>query len=174
MATSAAAEVGATTADGFPVRDGGALYGKMMLAIRGSHSFGNRVRMLKLPIILTDSQLYAGAIANFYFLTRALERALDAPGAKDHPMLARVRALGLRLTAGYESDLRQLFGKEWEAAAARARTPATDAYVATLEKADPVQLVAGALSRAWMRGACSTGTRGPVLREPLATPDCEL
>ena len=49
-----------TTADGFPRSDGGALFGKMMLAIRGSHSFGNRVRMLKLPLILTDSQLYAG------------------------------------------------------------------------------------------------------------------
>ena len=138
--------------DDFTVHDGGALYGKMMLAIRGSHSWGNRVRMLKLPIILTDAKLYAGAISNFYFLTRALERALDAPGAKDHPILVPVRALGLKLTAGYGNDLRQLFGKEWEADAARARTAATDAYVATLDKADPVQLVAGATSLACMRG----------------------
>lgn len=151
-APSAATADGATTSDGFPVHDGGALYGKMMLAIRGSHSWGNRVRMLKLPVILTDAKLYAGAIANFYFLTRALERALDAPGAKDHAILAPVRALGLKLTGGYENDLRQLFGKEWEADAARARTAATDAYVATLEKADPVQLVAGATSLASMRG----------------------
>ena len=102
---------GATTSDGFPVQHNGALFGKMMLAIRGSHSLGNRVRMLKLPLILTDSQLYAGAIANFYFLTRALELAMDQPQAKGHPVLSPVRALGLKLTEGYEKDLQQLYGE---------------------------------------------------------------
>jgi heme oxygenase len=134
-------EQGPLTADGFPRNDHGALFGKMMLAIRTSHTWGNRVRMLKLPLILTDQRLYAGAIANFYFLTRALEGALDAKDNAD-PLLQSVRALGLRLTKGYEADLRELFGAEWEAAAARARTSVTEAYVATIEEADSVQLVA--------------------------------
>ena len=94
-----------STSDGFPRSDDGALFGKMMRAIRGGHTLGNRIRMLKLPLILTDSQLYGGAIANFYWLTRALERALDDPIAQSHPVLAPVRALGLRLTAGYENSL---------------------------------------------------------------------
>jgi heme oxygenase len=135
---------GPTTSDGFPASDGGALFGKMMLAIRTSHSFGNRVRMIKLPLILTDAQLYGGAIANFYWLTRALERALEAPAAKEHPILDNVRGLQMQITGAYESDLKQLFGeKEWEDCAMRARTPATDAYVAVIESADPVRLVAG-------------------------------
>ena len=98
-------------------------------------------RMLKLPLILTDAHLYGGAIANFYWLTKALEIALDE--AKEHAVVAHVRALGMQLSAGYEADLKQIFGSDWEAAATRARTSATDAYVATIEKADPVQLVAG-------------------------------
>ena len=133
-----------STSDGFPRSDDGALFGKMMRAIRGGHTLGNRIRMLKLPLILTDSQLYGGAIANFYWLTRALERALDDPIAQSHPVLAPVRALGLRLTAGYEKDLAQIFGPRWEAVAAGARTAATDAYVAEIEQAEPARLVAAA------------------------------
>lgn len=131
-----------TTADGFPRNDKGALFGKMMLAIRTSHTWGNRVRMLKLPLILTDMELYGGAIANFYWLTRALECALDSKDKAD-PLLMHVRALGLRLTEGYESDLKEVFGeKEWQEEATRARTAVTDAYVAIIETADSVQLVA--------------------------------
>jgi heme oxygenase len=132
-----------TTADGFPRHDKGVLFGKMMLAIRTSHTWGNRVRMLKLPLILTDMKLYAGAIANFYWLTRALELALASKDKADDPILAPVRALGLRLTEGYEADLAELFGEDsWQAAATRARTRVTEAYVTTIEAADSVQLVA--------------------------------
>jgi len=98
-------------------------------------------RMLKLPLILTDANLYGGAIANFYWLTKALEKELDKE--KENEVVKKVRALGMQLSAGYEADLKQIFGADWEAAATRARTSATDAYVATIEKADPVQLVAG-------------------------------
>eukprot|EP00619_Florenciella_sp_RCC1007_P016039 CAMPEP_0205940840 /NCGR_PEP_ID=MMETSP1325-20131115/53374_1 /ASSEMBLY_ACC=CAM_ASM_000708 /TAXON_ID=236786 /ORGANISM="Florenciella sp., Strain RCC1007" /LENGTH=44 /DNA_ID= /DNA_START= /DNA_END= /DNA_ORIENTATION= len=44
-----------------------------MLVIHGAHSRGNWVGNIKLPMILTDTQLYAGAIAQFYWLTAALE-----------------------------------------------------------------------------------------------------
>ena len=43
-------------------RGGPPLYGRMMKAIQSGHSFGNRVRMLKLPLIFLEEQLYAGAI----------------------------------------------------------------------------------------------------------------
>ena len=38
------------------------LYGRMMKAIRVGHSFGNSVRMIKLPLVFTEDNLYADAI----------------------------------------------------------------------------------------------------------------
>ena len=52
--------------------------------------------------------------------------------------------LGRCVTPGYASDLKQLYGEEWLEIAAAARTPATASYVAALEAADPVSLVAAA------------------------------
>ena len=50
-----------------------------------------------------------------------------------------------RSTARYESDLKELYGaEEWVAKAEAARTPATAAYVAELQTAPPVSLVAAA------------------------------
>ena len=46
---------------------------------------------------------YAGAIANFYYLTQALEEALDE--ARDDIMVSQVLEMGLRLVPGYEADL---------------------------------------------------------------------
>merc|ERR1711920_6896 len=54
------------------------------------------------------------------------------------------QALPLHAVPGYEADLKQLFGEDWEEKAARARTPATDAYCAILKEAGPVELVAAA------------------------------
>jgi len=135
---------GDTNGDGFPRKDGDSLFGNMMLAIRGSHSFGNKVRMLKFPLILTDTKLYGGALANFYWLTRALELRLKSPEVQAHPIITHVLDLGLKVTEGYEADLKQLLGEDWQTAAARARTPATDSYVAAIQIADAVQLVAAA------------------------------
>ena len=60
-------------------------------------------------------------------------------------MVARVRELGLCVTPGYASDLRQLLGEDWDAAANEALlTAATRDYVAALQEADPVSLTAAA------------------------------
>mmetsp|Transcript_38528 Transcript_38528/g.120310 ORF Transcript_38528/g.120310 Transcript_38528/m.120310 type:complete len:222 (+) Transcript_38528:321-986(+) len=102
--------------------------------------------LVKLPLIFTDSRLYAGAIANFYFLTEALEACLDrSAAAEPKGLVAELRArFALRAAAGYEADLAQLFGAEWRERAAAARTPATEAYCAVLHAASPVELVAAA------------------------------
>jgi hypothetical protein len=121
-------------------RDGPPLYGRMMKAISSGHTFGNRVRMLKLPLIFADERLWAGAITQFFWLSEMLEARLEAHSS--HPMVQRVRALGLCVTPGYAADLKALYGDEWRAAASAARTSATAAYVADLESADPVSLVA--------------------------------
>mmetsp|Transcript_5416 Transcript_5416/g.10647 ORF Transcript_5416/g.10647 Transcript_5416/m.10647 type:complete len:252 (-) Transcript_5416:108-863(-) len=118
------------------------LYGRMMKAIQTGHTFGNRVRMLKLPLIFLEERLYAGAIAQFYFLSAALEAQLDRHSK--HPLAAKVLGLGLRVTPGYEADLRELYGQNWQELALRARSAATSAYVGIIEKADVVSLVAAA------------------------------
>ena len=123
---------------------GGSLFGKMMRSIGAAHTLGNRVRMVKLPLIFTDQRLYAGAIANFYWLTLALEKQLMS--VQDDPLVSRVLELGLTGTAkGYEKDLAELLGPDgWEAAAVAARTPSTEAYIVILENSSPVQLVSAA------------------------------
>ena len=60
-------------------------------------------------------------------------------------MVARVRALGLRVTPGYQADLAVLYKcEDWRSAAAEARTAATERYVEDLKAANPVSLVAAA------------------------------
>lgn len=127
------------------VKEAGA-YGRMMSAIRTSHSIGNTVRMVKLPLIFTDARLYGGAIANFYWLTRTLEACLDRRvAAEPQGVVAELRqGLTLRASEGYEADLAALFGEGWREQAARARTPATEAYCAILEAASSVELAAAA------------------------------
>eukprot|EP00729_Bicosta_minor_P007882 gene7882-6996_t len=124
------------------VGDGKNLFGKMMISIKSAHTWGNRVRMLKLPLIFTETWLYAGAIANFYYLTLALEEALDK--ARDDIMVAQVLEMRLQLAPGYEADLAQLYGAEWRSEAAAARTLATDSYCKKLTEASPVELVSAA------------------------------
>ena len=118
------------------------LYGKMMRSISRGHSIGNTIRMLKLPLIFTSAELYAGAIAQFYFLTAALETALDKHA--EYPMIARVRGLGLNLTPGYAADLKELCGKDWRSRAEQMQTAATKAYVEIVREASPVELTAAA------------------------------
>lgn len=120
------------------------LYGKMMRAIAGGHTFGNRVRMLKLPLIFAEERLYAGAITQFFFLSEALEAQL-ATHASD-PMVAKLREeLALNVTPGYVADLKQLYGEAaWRRTAESVKTAATAEYVKDLEAAGPVSLVAAA------------------------------
>ena len=110
-------------------RDGPPLYGRMMAAIRSGHSFGNGVRMLKLPLIFVEEALYAGAIAQFYFLTERLEARLREHAS--HPLVKHLLCeLDLKpIAPGYEADLAQIFGGDdetWRAAAAATRTAATE------------------------------------------------
>jgi len=128
---------------GMAPNDGG-LYVKMMSSMRTGHKMGNTIRFLKLPLILTDTRLYAGAISNFYWLTHTLERALVC--AKEDKMIRVLRdGLGLPDRApAYEKDLQQLLGDDWRVEALKFRTAATDAYCAILEAAPPEELVGAA------------------------------
>jgi len=118
------------------------LYGRLMGAIHIQHTWGNRLGMMKLPLLLLDLKLYGGAIAQFYVLTRTLEEEIEKHAS--HPLVAHVRtSVGLKpLAPGYAADLAQIFGDAWADAVVAARTPAIDEYVATLRRAGPVELVA--------------------------------
>ena len=139
-----AAQYDAAMQEDVPVghRGGPPLYGRMMKAIRSGHDWGNKIRMLKLPLIFTEDTLYAGAIAQFFWLSEELEAQLDKNAG--HPMIAKVRELGLRVTPGYMADLKQLYGEDWREAAKAHRTAATDKYIEDLRAANPVSLVAAA------------------------------
>jgi heme oxygenase len=118
------------------------LYGRLMKAIATGHTFGNRVRMIKLPLIFTDPQLYAAAIGQFFWLTETLEIALARYA--DHPMIQRIQDLGLVVTPGFAADLKQMHGANWRDKVERDRTSATSAYCEIISCASPVELVAAA------------------------------
>jgi len=119
------------------------LYGRLMSAIRVQHEWGNRVRMLKLPLILTDDRLYGGAIANFYVLTRALEAALEEH--RQSPVVAHiVESLQLEpMAPRYQADLEEIFGETWKVdVAAATRSAAVAEYLAALGQAGAIEVVA--------------------------------
>ena len=118
------------------------LYGSMMKSIDAGHTFGNRVRMVKLPLIFLDEERWAGAITQFFLLSEALEKGLAQHAA--HPMVIKLKELGLEVTPGYASDLCEVYGAEWRSIAEREKTTATACYVEILQSADPVQLCAAA------------------------------
>ena len=104
-------------------RGGPPLYGRMMKAISKGHTFGNTIRMVKLPLIFAEPELYAGAIAQFFWLSETLETVLARHA--DHAMVAKVRdELGLCVTPGYVHDLQQLYGSEWRSVAEREKSAA--------------------------------------------------
>ena len=98
--------------------------------------------MLKLPFILLDRSggMYAGAIAQFYFLTAHLEDALALQAS--HPWVEKLLALKMERRGGYEADLRQLLGPDWRGVAESLKTSATKNYCDTLDAASPESLVA--------------------------------
>ena len=101
VAKGAMADPVLAEAEELPVghRGGPPLYGRMMKAIASGHTFGNRVRMLKLPLIFAEEPLYAGAITQFFWLSETLEAQLEKHAAD--PMIAALkRDLGLCVTPG--------------------------------------------------------------------------
>ena len=60
------------------------------------HSWGNTLRLLKLPFIFLDRSgtMYAGAIAQFYFLTKHLEHALALNSS--HPVCLKSACFAAR------------------------------------------------------------------------------
>ena len=168
-----AMEAELASADALPVghRGGPPLYGRMLKAIRSGHTWGNNVRLLKLPLLLLEDRLYAGAIAQFYWLTEALESALER--LKDEPMVAKVLALGLTpLAPGYAADLRQIYGEKWREEAAAVRTRATDNYVAILNSTtEAVPIVAASFI---LYGALVVGGgKSTQLKVRKVLPSCE-
>jgi len=109
----------------------------MMKNIHSRHERGNSVGFLKLPLIFTDPKLWAGAIGQFYVLTKTLE---DIEGGE---MLQFVRrSLSHKpLAQGYASDLQQLLGTGWESEVmATMQTDATREYVEKMKRADDCSL----------------------------------
>lgn len=120
----------------------GSLYGGMMRSIHSAHSLGNTIRMVKLPLIFLNRELYAGAIAQFYHLSNTLETTLKEH--QNEEIIQALNKLNLSVTGGYAADLQQLYGDDWELKAKTAMTPATKSYIQVLTQSNPVSLTAAA------------------------------
>jgi hypothetical protein len=145
------------------------LFGRLTAAMASGQTLAARVRALKLPLALSEPRLYAGAVSQLYFIVQTLESALE--WQKAEPMVAQVRALGLRVAPEAAADLGALLGEEWLRHATAARTPATAAYCAALARAEPLELVAASfVVYSAVVGAHARGTR-ERLRHAL--PGCE-
>ena len=115
-----------------------------MKSIRSAHEYGNTVRMLKLPLILTDVKLYAAAIAQFYYLTKTLEQRLNAEDFKNNAMIQEILSLNLHHSSkGYEADLKQIYdAQNWKDSAEQSLTSATKSYCDIISNANNLQLIA--------------------------------
>ena len=81
-------------------------------------------------------------LAQFFLLTERLEAALLRHKAS--PMVERIASLGLEVTPGYISDLKEFNGPSWRERAESACTAATRAYCKVLDEANEVETVAAA------------------------------
>ena len=80
---------------------------------KNAHDASDRLINLKLVVVLTDAKLWAAAVAEFYFIFKEIERAVDT--SRHHPKLrslAEVVDDALR-TPMFERDLQFYLGNDW-------------------------------------------------------------
>ena len=77
------------------------------------HDQSDRLINLKLAVVLTDIQLWADVLADFYFVFQTIERSLEEH--RDHPHIRSLYShhnLTFRCAA-FERDLEYYLGSEW-------------------------------------------------------------
>ena len=77
------------------------------------HDQSDKLINHKLLIVLTDTQLYAEVLSDFYFVFQTLEKALEE--YKDHPCVGSIVSGELLRTAAFEKDLKYYIGDDWNA-----------------------------------------------------------
>ena len=88
---------------------------ELRMKTKSAHDESDRLINLKLAVVLTDTKLWATAVAEFYFVFREIERCIDSH--RDHSILAPfsiVVANALR-TPAFEQDLEFYLGTNWRA-----------------------------------------------------------
>jgi len=102
----------------------GGLYKACMKSIRSAHLRANRLRAaLVLAGLFTDKSVYRDVVTVFYFVTKELEKKLDAFSLEKQnkadedsaDICKKILSLGYRFTPQYEEDMEELWGEEWKA-----------------------------------------------------------
>lgn len=75
------------------------------------HDASDRLINLKLAVVLTDTKLYAEAIAEFYFVFRTIEECIDR--LKDDPRISQFYIKEMFRKEAFERDLQYFLGPDW-------------------------------------------------------------
>ena len=77
------------------------------------HDQSDKTINLKLAVVLTDTKLWATAIANFYFVFQTLEQSIETNS--DHVHLGQLYNKQLFRAKQFEEDLQFYLGNTWRA-----------------------------------------------------------
>ena len=80
---------------------------------QGVHDQSDRNINLKLAVVLTDTKLWATAVANFYFVFQTLEQCIETNS--DHVHLGQLYNKQLFRAKQFEEDLQFYLGNSWSA-----------------------------------------------------------
>jgi len=98
-----------------PESCGNTFSNELRMRTKIAHDESDRLINLKLAVVLTDTNLWATAVAEFYFVFREIERCMDVHRhhSKVGP-LSDIVANVLR-TPAFEQDLEFYLGADWRA-----------------------------------------------------------
>ena len=77
------------------------------------HDQSDKTINLKLAVVLTDTKLWATAVANFYFVFQTLEQCIETNS--DHAHLGQLYNKQLFRAKKFEEDLQFYLGNTWRA-----------------------------------------------------------
>ena len=80
------------------------------------HVESDKLISLKLTVVMTDKKLWAGVLADFYFVFQAIEGAMKEH--KEHPCIAPMMTFDnseeMRRTQAFQKDLEFFMGRNWK------------------------------------------------------------
>ena len=87
---------------------------EMRMKTKNIHDQSDKLINLRLAAVLTDTKLWSEALADFYFIFRTIELALER--TKDDPRVGALYFCSIsdhRRTEAFEADLQFYLGHDW-------------------------------------------------------------
>ena len=86
---------------------------ELKIKTQAIHDQSDRTINLKLAVVLTDTKLWATAVANFYFVFQTLEQCIETNSG--HAILGQLNNKQLFRSKQFEDDLEFYLGRTWRA-----------------------------------------------------------